>query len=86
MLENLSTIAEAVKKDLSFFDELCQGISKQLEKFIDTNINRNLNTIKLLEIPEYNDIERVRQISKAVSDDATMSKVLDAEDSVVIGA
>jgi heat-inducible transcriptional repressor len=86
MLENLSTIANTIKQDLSFFDELCQGISKQLEKFIDTNIDRNLNTIKLLEIPEYNNIERVRQISKAVSDDATMSKALDADDTVVIGA
>ncbi len=86
MLENLSNIAKNISQELSFFDELCQGISKQLEKFIDTNINRNLNTIKLLEIPEYNDIERVRQISKAVSDDATMSKALDADDTVVIGA
>ncbi|MCM1404073.1 MAG: hypothetical protein NC133_00990 [Prevotella sp.] len=86
MLESLATIAAGIRQDLGFFDELCQGISKQLEKFIDTNINRNLNTIKLLEIPEYHNIERVRQISKAVSDDATMSKALDADDTVVIGA
>ena len=86
MLDSLSDIAETIRQDLTFFDELCQGISKQLEKFIDTNINRNLNTIKLLEIPEYNNIERVRQISKAVSDDVTMSKALDADDTVVIGA
>ena len=86
MLDNLTGIAEDIKRDLTFFGELCQSISKQLEKFIDTNINRNLNTIKLLEIPEYNNIERVRQISKAVSDDATMSKALDADDTVVIGA
>ena len=86
MLDNLTTIAESIKQDLTFFGELCQSLSKQLEKFIDTNINCNLNTVKLLEIPEYNDIERVRQISKAVSDDATMSKALDADDTVVIGA
>ncbi len=86
MLENLPAIAQTIKKDLSFFDDLCSGISKQLEKFIDANISRNLNTVKLLEIPEYNDIQKIRQISKAVSDDATMSKALDAEDTVVIGA
>lgn len=86
MLENLTSIAKNISRELTFFDELCQGISKQLEKFIDTNIDRNLNTIKLLEIPEYNNIDRVRQISKAVSDDATMSKALDADDTVVIGA
>ena len=86
MLENLPNIAQTIKQDLSFFDELCTGISKQLEKFIDANISRNLNTVKLLEIPEYNDIQKIRQISKAVSDDATMSKALDAADTVVIGA
>ena len=86
MLENLPDIAQTIKQDLSFFDELCSGISKQLERFIDANISRNLNTVKLLEIPEYNDIQKIRQISKAVSDDATMSKALDAEDTVVIGA
>lgn len=86
MLDSLPNIAATIKQDLSFFDDLCQGISKQLEKFVDANISRNLNTIKLLEIPEYNDIQKVRQISKAVSDDATMSKALDADDTVVIGA
>lgn len=86
MLDSLADIAVTIRQDLAFFDELCHGISKQLERFIDTKIDRNLNTIKLLEIPEYSNIERVRQISKAVSDDATMSKALDADDTVVIGA
>ena len=86
MLEALPDLAQAIKQELGFFADLCQGISKQLEKFIDTNINRNLNTIKLLEIPEYNNIEKVRQISKAVSDDDTMRKALDADDTVIIGA
>lgn len=86
MLDSLPEIAQTIRRDLDFFAELCQGISTQLEKFIDANISRNLNTIKLLELPEYHDIEKVRQISKAVSDDAMMSKALDADDTVVIGA
>lgn len=86
MLDGLPAIAQTIQKELGFFAELCQGISHQLEKFIDANITRNLNTIKLLELPEYNDIAKVRQISQAVSDDATMRKALDADDTVVIGA
>jgi heat-inducible transcriptional repressor len=86
MFDGLPKIATAIKNDLGVFGSLCRGIGKQLEKFIADNITRNLDTVKLLEIPDYNDIEKIRKITKAVGDDKAMKKALDAEESVVIGA
>ena len=86
MFDSLPKIAMGIKKDLTFFDTLCKGIGSQIEKFIAGNITRSLDTIKLLEIPDYNGIEKIRKISKAVGNDAAMNKVLDVDDSIVIGA
>jgi heat-inducible transcriptional repressor len=86
MFMGLPKIAAELKKDLSCFETLCKGIGSQLEKFIKNNISRKLDTIKLLEIPDYNNIEKIRKISIAVNDDEAINKALESDDSVVIGA
>ncbi len=86
MLKGLPEFSANLKKDLGFFDNLCKGIGSQLSKFIDGNITRSLDTIKLLEIPDYNDIDKVRKISQAVHNDGVMSKALDADANILLGA
>ena len=85
MLDNLPNITKAIKKNLVFFETLCRQLSEKLEQVVERNLSRQMNLVKLLDIPDYQDIERVKKLGHVIESDETLSRVLESGDNVMIG-
>ena len=86
MLESLPQIATNLKSQLSFFCDLVRGLARELGRALDNNLTRNTNMIKLLDLPDYADIAKVKQLGRAIEDDETARAMLNSEGAIVIGA
>ena len=86
MIAGLPKMTRELKKNLTFFETLCKSLSEKLETVIERNLSRRVNVIKLLDLPDYADIEKVKKLGAAIENDQTINQVLSQTDSVVIGA
>jgi transcriptional regulator of heat shock response len=60
-------------------------LSEKLEQYIEKNAHSRHNVIKLLDIPDYANIKRAREVGRAIEDDQTVDRLMSVQDSVVIG-
>lgn len=84
MIADLPAIAAKLEKELEHFGLLVSKLSEKLEKVM-TNTSR-MNVIKLLDIPDYANVEKVKRLGRTIEDDRAVEQLLAGEDTVVIGA
>ena len=86
MMETLPEISGQLRTKLEFFGALVEGLAKELGRALGKNLSRNINMIKLLDLPDYADLNKVKRLGRAIEDDITAEELLEKEGAIVIGA
>jgi heat-inducible transcriptional repressor len=85
LLDTLPKLTETLSKDLKAFGSLVRKLSEKLEAVLTANSSTH-NTIKLLDIPDYANITKLKAVGEAIEDKDTVTKVLSTEGGVVLGS
>ena len=85
MIKVLPSSHKDLKKELGDFKSLVMKLSEKLEDSLAKNFSHHMNVIKLLDIPDYGSVEKVRTLGRVMEDQETLQKAMASDGQVVIG-
>ena len=85
MVKSLNQSPEQLKKELGSFECLVRSLSEKLENALSQNFSHHMNVIKLLDIPDYANVEKVKSLGALMENEETLEKAMSTDAQVVIG-
>jgi len=86
VIQGLKSSPAEISKQLGTFESLVKTLGQKLEETLESNVSHHMNMIKLLDIPDYANVEKMKQLGKIVGNTDNLNTLMSLDQSIVIGA